>query len=234
MKRTPRLSTDVQKYTFCQAHKCRRTPIAKLTSAEVHLSVSTPKKKYTWSRVHQEKDHMRRSTHVAKHTSSEVQKAMSTPEKKYTWGKVHPNGSPHVKSTQESLSLKYPSLLQVLPFTIEESFTHQIELSDIKNEVDYLGFHHHRTTRTMSCPTKLKAEEESNLFKRAASNFAVTGLKLTELRRDFLPTIKTLAMLFLYLLMSSPFYISATVHRHCSPVQVSNHKLTLSLIGLFS
>ena len=130
--------------------------------------------------------------------------------------------------------LKYPSLLQVLPFTIEESFTHQIELSDIKNEVDYLGFHHHRTTRTMSCPTKLKAEEESNLFKRAASNFAVTGLKLSELRRDFLPTIKTLAMLFLYLLMSSPFYISATVHRHCSPVQVSNHKLTLSLIIFFS
>ena len=69
----------------------------------------------------------------------------------------------------------------------------------------------------MSCPARLKVEEESNLFKRAASNFAaVPGLKLSELRRDFLPTIKTLAMLFLYLLMSSPLYISAAVHSRCS------------------
>lgn len=117
----------------------------------------------------------------------------------------------------------------MIPFTIEESFTNQVELSDIKTEQDFLSFHHHRTTRTMSCPARLKAEEESNLFKRAASNFAVTGLKLSELRRDFLPTIKTLALLFLYLLMSSPFYISATVHRHCSPVHFSVLKIVYLL-----
>lgn len=85
----------------------------------------------------------------------------------------------------------------------------------------------HRMTRTMSCPARLRIEDPAaeqrppiiiadpqfRLF-RQGSNFAL-GLNLEELKRDFKSTIKTLAMLFVYLLMSSPLYISAAVHSNC-------------------
>ena len=119
------------------------------------------------------------------------------------------------------------------PFIIEESSLNLGGPSDAMKLGSY-----HRAHRTMSCPARLKVEEESSLFKRAASNFAVTGLKLSKLRRDFLPTIKTLSMLFLYLLMSSPLYISAAVHSRCSKSECRQFEVcviifyNLSMLGL--
>lgn len=76
---------------------------------------------------------------------------------------------------------------------------------------------YHRAHRTMSCPARLRVDDEldktlPDRFYRHGSNFGIT---FADMRRDFVPTIKTLALLFLYLLMSSPLYISAAIYSNC-------------------
>lgn len=82
-----------------------------------------------------------------------------------------------------------------------------------KEDHQYLSSSQQRVHRTMSCPANVPptADQKQMVF-RHGSNF---GLNLSDLRRDFVSTIKTLAMLFVYLLMSSPLYISAAVHSNC-------------------
>ena len=67
-----------------------------------------------------------------------------------------------------------------------------------------------RKQRTMSCPARLTQQEK--IFRgQRGSNF---GLYFSDFKRDFVSTIKTLAMLFLYLVMSSPLYVSTVLmHR---------------------
>lgn len=61
----------------------------------------------------------------------------------------------------------------------------------------------------MSCPARV-VDHQPNIIRHGSSFSGLQGL-----RRDFVSTIKTLAMLFLYLLMSSPLHISAAVHSQC-------------------
>lgn len=87
---------------------------------------------------------------------------------------------------------------------------------EVSSREDYLSTSQQRVHRTMSCPARVV--DQKGIFPvsasggRHGSNF---GLNLSDLRRDFVSTIKTLAMLFVYLLMSSPLYISAAVHSNC-------------------
>ena len=54
---------------------------------------------------------------------------------------------------------------------------------------------------------------------RQTSSFALANVihitKLEELKRDLKSSLKTLAMLFVYLLMSCPLYISAAIYSNC-------------------
>ena len=89
---------------------------------------------------------------------------------------------------------------QILPCVIE-----LVEADDFSKDSNFVGRKH----RTMSCPARVTTGERSRLGSK--SNFS----GLNDLRRGFVSTIKTLAIIFLYLLMSLPLQMTNLVHGIC-------------------
>ena len=81
---------------------------------------------------------------------------------------------------------------------------------ELENEVPKDSNYPGRKQRTMSCPARVTVPGEQL---RLGSWSNIGGF--TELRRDFFPTIKTLSMLFIYLLMSSPLCIMTAIFSDC-------------------
>ena len=87
---------------------------------------------------------------------------------------------------------------------------------ELENEVPKDSNYPGRKQRTMSCPARVTVPGEQL---RLGSWPNIGGF--TELRRDFFPTIKTLSMLFIYLLMSSPLCIMTAIFSDCRCQQKS-------------
>ena len=68
-----------------------------------------------------------------------------------------------------------------------------------------------RKQRTMSCPARVTTSGERSR-QGSKSNFSALT---AELRRGFVSTIKTLALMFIYLLMSLPLQITTLLHGNC-------------------
>ena len=99
-------------------------------------------------------------------------------------------------------------------FSTDFRFLHIIYIFTF-DQVTPCEFGQQRVHRTMSCPARVVDQKQTLPMGLQHEDSSGLGF-LADLRRDFVSTIKTLAMLFVYLLMSSPLYISTVVHNNCS------------------